>query len=101
MCPTTGRRRRCATSRCAPLAAESTTTRSTGGTPEDRRVGAFSWSAIAGQGMIPAEAISDAVVWLCSDAAARVTGVALPIDSGHMILPGANNNPLVDGPAKA
>ncbi len=72
-----------------------------GGTPEDRRVGAFSWSAIAGQGMLPAQAISDAVVWLCSDAAARVTGVALPVDSGHLILPGANPSPLIDGPASA
>jgi SDR family mycofactocin-dependent oxidoreductase len=72
-----------------------------GGTPEDRRLGAFNWSAIAGQGMLPAQAISDAVVWLTSDAAARVTGVALPIDSGHMILPGANNSPLIDGPAQA
>ena len=73
-----------------------------GGTPEDRRVGAFGWSAIAGQGMLPAQAISDAVVWLTSDAAARVTGVALPVDSGHMILAGASTPaPLIDGPAKA
>jgi SDR family mycofactocin-dependent oxidoreductase len=71
-----------------------------GGTPEDRRVGAFGWSAIAGQGMLPAQAISDAVVWLSSDAASRVTGVALPVDSGHMILPGFNANPLIDGPAR-
>jgi SDR family mycofactocin-dependent oxidoreductase len=72
-----------------------------GGTPEDRRVGAFGWSAIAGQGMLPAEAISEAVVWLSSEAASRVTGVALPVDSGHMILPGFNANPLIDGPASA
>jgi NAD(P)-dependent dehydrogenase (short-subunit alcohol dehydrogenase family) len=71
-----------------------------GGTSEDRRVGAFGWSAIAGQGMLPAEAISEAVVWLCSDSASRISGVALPVDSGHMILPGFNTNPLIDGPAK-
>ncbi len=72
-----------------------------GGTPEDRRVGAFGWSAIAGQGMLPAEAVSEAVVWLSSDAASRISGVALPVDSGHMILPGFNANPLIDGPATA
>jgi SDR family mycofactocin-dependent oxidoreductase len=72
-----------------------------GGTSEDRRVGAFGWSAIAGQGMLPASAISEAVVWLASDSASRVTGVALPVDSGHMVLPGFNSNPLIDGPAKA
>jgi SDR family mycofactocin-dependent oxidoreductase len=72
-----------------------------GGTPEDRRVGAFGWSAIAGQGMLPAEAISEAVVWLCSDSASRISGVALPVDSGHLILPGFNANPMIDGPAQA
>jgi SDR family mycofactocin-dependent oxidoreductase len=70
-----------------------------GGTSEDRRVGAFGWSAIAGQGMLPAQAISEAVVWLCSDSASRVSGVALPVDSGHMILPGFNTHPLIVGPA--
>jgi SDR family mycofactocin-dependent oxidoreductase len=70
-----------------------------GGTSEDRRVGAFGWSALAGQGMLPASAISEAVVWLASDAASRVTGVALPVDSGHMVLPGFNTTPQIDGPA--
>jgi SDR family mycofactocin-dependent oxidoreductase len=70
-----------------------------GGTPEDRRVGAYGWSALAGQGMLPASAISEAVVWLASDGSARVTGVALPVDSGHMVLPGFNSNPVLEVPA--
>jgi SDR family mycofactocin-dependent oxidoreductase len=70
-----------------------------GGTPEDRRVGAYNWSALAGQGMLPTAAISDAVVWLASDAAARITGVTLPVDSGHMVLPGSNGNPVLEVPA--
>jgi SDR family mycofactocin-dependent oxidoreductase len=69
-----------------------------GGTAEDRRIGAFNWSAIAGQGMLPASAISDAVVWLVSDSASRVTGVALPVDSGHLVLPGLNDSPVLDAP---
>jgi len=69
-----------------------------GGTPEDRRVGAYSWSALAGQGMLPASAISEAVLWLASDASARITGVTLPVDSGHMVLPGANGNPVLEVP---
>ncbi len=43
--------------------------------------------------MLPPEAISDAVLWLISDEAEHVTGVALPIDAGHTILPGYNPNP--------
>ena len=57
------------------------------------------WSAVAGQGMLPTSAISDAVVWLASDGAARVTGVTLPVDSGHMVLPGFNNSPVLEVPA--
>lgn len=43
--------------------------------------------------MLPPEAISNAVLWLVSDEAEHVTGVALPVDAGHMILPGYNPNP--------
>ena len=67
-----------------------------GGTAEDRRVGAFGWSALAGKGMLPPSAISQAVVWLASDDASNVTGVALPVDNGHMILPGFNGSPVFD-----
>jgi NAD(P)-dependent dehydrogenase (short-subunit alcohol dehydrogenase family) len=48
--------------------------------------------------MLPASAISDAVVWLASDAAARVTGITLPVDSGHIVLPGSNGNPVLEVP---
>lgn len=43
--------------------------------------------------MLPPEAVSDAILWLVSDEAAQVTGVALPVDAGHMILPGFNPEP--------
>jgi SDR family mycofactocin-dependent oxidoreductase len=43
--------------------------------------------------MLPPEAISEAIAWLVSDEAAHVTGVALPVDGGHTILPGYNPNP--------
>jgi enoyl-[acyl-carrier-protein] reductase (NADH) len=35
--------------------------------------------------------IADAALWLVSETAAAVTGVALPVDGGHMILPGFNH----------
>jgi len=30
------------------------------------------------------EEIGEAVLWLCSDAASFVTGIALPVDGGHL-----------------
>lgn len=43
--------------------------------------------------MLPPSAVSNAILWLVSDEAENITGVALPIDAGHMILPGYNPNP--------
>jgi SDR family mycofactocin-dependent oxidoreductase len=67
-----------------------------GGTPEDRRHGAFGWSALAGRGLLRASTVSKAVLWLASDDSADVTGAALPIDGGHSILPGINPDPVRD-----
>jgi SDR family mycofactocin-dependent oxidoreductase len=36
--------------------------------------------------MVPATAVRDAVVWLASDAAAYVTGCAIPVDAGEMLV---------------
>lgn len=62
-----------------------------GATREDHERSAYSWHAIGG--LIKPEDISEAVVWLASDQARRVTGVALPVDAGHLLLPGVNSNP--------
>lgn len=66
-----------------------------GGTPEDRRINAYSWSALAGRGLIATRAISQAVAFLVSDEASEITGVALPVDSGHLLLPGTNPAPII------
>jgi SDR family mycofactocin-dependent oxidoreductase len=68
-----------------------------GGTPEDRRLAAYNWSALAGRGLLSASNVSKAVLWLASDDAADVTGVALPVDGGHSILPGMNPEPVIKG----
>jgi SDR family mycofactocin-dependent oxidoreductase len=65
-----------------------------GGTAEDRRVAAYNWSALAGRGLLEPDAVSSAVVWLASDDAGVVTGVALPVDGGHAVLPGMNPSPV-------
>lgn len=64
-----------------------------GGTREDFLATGPTYHALAGAGVIPPDAIADAVSWLVSDQAAFVTGVALPVDAGHLLLPGHNDRP--------
>jgi NAD(P)-dependent dehydrogenase (short-subunit alcohol dehydrogenase family) len=65
-----------------------------GGTPEDRVESARNWHALAGLGMLTPETISRAVVFLASDDAADITGIALPVDGGHLVMPGFNTAPV-------
>lgn len=58
------------------------------GTPEDRLTSGRNWSALAGTALLPPSAVSRAILWLASDDAAEITGVCLPVDAGHLILPG-------------
>jgi SDR family mycofactocin-dependent oxidoreductase len=68
----------------------------TGGKPGSTRAeheqNAHHWHAIGG--LIQPGEISGAVVWLASDGASRVTGVALPVDGGHLVLPAFNTAPV-------
>jgi SDR family mycofactocin-dependent oxidoreductase len=65
-----------------------------GGTPQDRVESSRNWSALAGRAMLRPQSMSAAVVFLASDDAADITGVALPVDGGHMVLPGHNTAPV-------
>lgn len=65
-----------------------------GGTPQDRVDSAYNWTALATRGALEPSSISRSVVFLASDDARDITGVALPVDGGHAILPGLNPNPV-------
>ena len=65
-----------------------------GGTQQDRQYAAYNWSSLAGRGLLSPSTISSAVLWLASDDARDITGVALPVDGGHSILPGGNPDPV-------
>jgi SDR family mycofactocin-dependent oxidoreductase len=67
-----------------------------GGTPQDRRQNAYGWSALAGRGLLSPSSMSRSVVFLASDDARDITGVALPVEGGHSVLPGSNPNPVRD-----
>lgn len=36
----------------------------------------------------------DAALWLNSDLASAVTGISVPVDAGHLLLPGYNPDPV-------
>ena len=62
-----------------------------GSTRADHEAAARHWHAFGG--LIEPDEISGAVVFLASDAARRITGVELPVDSGHLVLSTFNPNP--------
>ena len=63
-------------------------------TNEDRIIGAHYWSALARRHVLPTASVSKAVLFLVSDASSDLTGVALPVDAGHVLLPGSNPDPV-------
>jgi SDR family mycofactocin-dependent oxidoreductase len=64
------------------------------GTRDDLLSGGKYFHALKGIGMLPPHVVADAAAWLASDAAATVTGVALPVDAGHLLLTGTNPAPV-------
>jgi SDR family mycofactocin-dependent oxidoreductase len=64
------------------------------GTMADRENAAFHMTILAGHGLVPANAVSQAVLFLASDEAADITGVVIPVDAGRVLLPGFNPNPV-------
>ncbi|MGV9711494.1 mycofactocin-coupled SDR family oxidoreductase [Gordonia sp. NPDC003424] len=71
------------------------------GTEGNRQAGVdgmYGATALAGRTALPPNASSNAAVWLLSDFAEHVTGVSLPVDAGHLLLPGINWAPQMTGP---
>jgi len=64
------------------------------GTRDDLLSGGKYYHALKGTGMLHPDVIADAAAWLASDAASAVTGVALPVDAGHLLLTGTNPAPV-------
>lgn len=64
-----------------------------GSTRADHEIAARHWHAFGGGLIEPDEISGGAVIFLASDAARRITGVELPVDSGHLVLSTFNPNP--------
>ena len=64
-----------------------------GGTEEELLEGGYHFHALKGATFLSPQVIADTALYLNSDLAASVTGVTIPVDAGHMLLPGVNQNP--------
>lgn len=65
-------------------------------TTEDYVEATRHWHALRGRAALPAAAVADAALWLASDEARHISGVEIPVDAGHCILPGYNTQPVID-----
>lgn len=65
-----------------------------GAGPEDRVQAAAHWTALAHRNVLAPESVANAVLYLASDLSADVTGVAIPVDAGLLLLPGFNADPV-------
>jgi SDR family mycofactocin-dependent oxidoreductase len=65
-----------------------------GGTETDMVEAGYHFGALKGTTFMPPQVIADTALYLNSDLAAAVTGVTIPGDAGHMILPGINPAPV-------
>ena len=65
-----------------------------GGGPEDRIQAARTYGMLKGRSVLDPVHVSNAVLWLLSDDAMQVTGLAVPVDAGHMICPHYNPAPV-------
>lgn len=63
---------------------------------EDHEKASYGYYALAGRGRLAPEAVSNAVLFLASDEAKDITGQNIPVEGGHLLLPGFNGNPIYD-----
>lgn len=63
---------------------------------EDRVEGLRPLNLLRGRSILPPSAIADAMCFLASDEAQHVTGVEIPVEAGYLMLPGVNQQPVID-----
>ena len=64
------------------------------GTEADMLEAGYHFHALKGNGFLSPQRIADAALWLNSDLASSVTGISVPVDAGHLLMPGVNADPV-------
>jgi NAD(P)-dependent dehydrogenase (short-subunit alcohol dehydrogenase family) len=65
-----------------------------GGTEADMIEGGYHFAALRDTTFMDPQVIADTALYLNSHLAAKVTGVTIPVDAGHLLIPGVNANPV-------
>ncbi|ASR34788.1 oxidoreductase [Prauserella marina] len=65
-----------------------------GGTEADFRTAGYHYGALKGTTFLDPRAVANAALYLNSDLAEAVTGVTIPVEAGHLLLPGVNQSPV-------
>jgi SDR family mycofactocin-dependent oxidoreductase len=66
-----------------------------GGSDADRLAAAPYYGVLKGRGPLDPSHVSDAVLFLLSDEASELTGLQVPVDAGHTVLPNFNPAPVM------
>jgi SDR family mycofactocin-dependent oxidoreductase len=61
-------------------------------TEEEFLAATRNWHALRARPAMNPSVVADAMIWLASDEAQHITGIELPVDAGHLILPGFNHD---------
>jgi SDR family mycofactocin-dependent oxidoreductase len=64
------------------------------GTVDDMIDGGYHYAALKGQTFLSPDVVADAALFLNSDLAKSITGITLPVESGHLLLTGMNLAPV-------
>ncbi len=64
------------------------------GTEADMLEAGYSFHALKGNGFLSPQRIADTALYLNSELASSVTGVSIPVDAGHLLMPGYNADPV-------
>nr|WP_310057559.1 SDR family oxidoreductase [Arthrobacter ginsengisoli] len=64
------------------------------GTEADMLEAGYHFHALKGNGFLSPQRIADTALYLNSELASSVTGVTIPVDAGHLLIPGVNMSPV-------
>ncbi|MCX4091423.1 mycofactocin-coupled SDR family oxidoreductase [Nocardia sp. alder85J] len=67
-----------------------------GGTEAEMIEGGYHYALLRNTTWLEPQAIADTALYLNSHLAANVTGVTIPVDAGHLLIPGVNADPVRD-----
>lgn len=65
-------------------------------TEDDYLAATRQWHILRNRPALDPSAVADVASWIASDEARHLTGLAIPVDAGHLVLPGFNHSPIFD-----